>query len=198
MPEYVLIHDGEKFYCLLPREEDWEDSLEGCIASQDEGGKYKNKRNKKKQQKPNPAAKDEGRRRDIKTESEEAIKLRALQATYDSLRASVGASEDKVRNMQERETAVRKYAKQLESRLSRVCKKCKENTADSAFTPQERFTLTSMEDAIERLDKRDRDRGDMEQKMFEMYDNLAQLMDRLSTGDGPGKLSEAFRSTSNL
>ena len=77
------------------------------------------------------------------------MKVDALQAVIDSLKADGGELKDKLRSEKNLSQTREKYMANLELRFSDLCDECKAKTPGTAFSTQENYALTKITKLLE-------------------------------------------------
>ena len=159
-PALKILYSEGRFWAMLPAQLEILGDVNGMEEPSQAAGKYKQhrKRGPTLAVKPRPntkAKRDELRRRDEKAKSDLEIKLEAVQVTNDSLKCDAGELRDKLRNMEAREKTQNQYIASLERRFVNLCEVCKtRDCQETAFTPQERYSLSRILELLERQEER--------------------------------------------
>ena len=116
------------------------------------------KRKKKEFSKPmkpkrTPATHSEAKRRKEAAKTELEVKLEALQTCFDSLKASHGDSEDRIRILTEFIRKQEKYIAELESRFLNLCRECRETQPETAFSITGDFQMERLMRKMENLEQ---------------------------------------------
>ncbi len=159
-PLKILFCEG-RFWAMVPVNLEILGEVRGMEEQQSQAsGKYKHHKKKGPTLavKPRPVTKskkDELRRRDEKAKSEREVRVDALQAIIDSLKCDTGELRDKMRNMESREKTQNQYIASLERKFVHLCPDCKKkDVSDTAFTPEERYSISRILELLERQEER--------------------------------------------
>ena len=158
-----ILFDENRFWAMVTRPPEVLGEETGMgVPSQTSEGKYKLHQKKKGPTRPmkpkgpsTRATRDELRRREEKAKSEYETRIEAMEVTMDSIKADAGEKRDKIRNMEAYGKCQNQYIAALEKRFVNLCDSCKKrDCGDTAFTPQEKFTLQRILELLEKQEMR--------------------------------------------
>ena len=155
-----ILYSDRRFWALLPAQLEILGEINGMEEPSQAAGKYKQHKRRGptltvKSRPVTKGKKDELRRRNEKAKSDAEVRLEATQAVIDSLKCDAGELRDKMRNMEAREKTQNQYIVSLERRFVNICGDCKKrDPQETAFTPQERYSISRIIELLERQEER--------------------------------------------